>query len=77
MMEKKQVYILRKDAGPEEREQTFSQCRYYKSTLVTDVYSKVWIWLFLCISLPISILPVNQGTFFHPSPEQKQIQEHR
>ena len=51
MREKKQFQILRMDAGLEEREQTFSQSRYNKSSFVSELYHKTWIWLVLCISL--------------------------
>ena len=62
MREKIQVHILRKDAGLEERKQTFSQGGYYKSGFVADLYPKIWIWLFLCISLPCFYLTYKART---------------
>ena len=41
MREKKQVHILRMNAGLEEREETFSQSRYNESAFVTDLYPKI------------------------------------
>lgn len=41
MKEKKQVHILRKDAGLEETEQTFSQGKCHKSAFVADLYPKI------------------------------------